>query len=130
MSAYIVDISRDCVLCLRVESSKTIATDKTRKAGETLRLHADVEKPQLVTLFLLLDDMRELGSDVVPGFSPRWDHVIHVVQSRDVPLDPKDVRIRSRIKSKLDYSLLFFGYHTKKNFFQSSYSFIKEKHDE
>lgn len=81
----------DCVIHFRVESSKTTATDKTRKAEETLRLHA--EKPQLVTLFFLLGDMRELGSDVVPGFSPCWDHIIHVIQSRDVPLDPKDVKI-------------------------------------
>lgn len=67
-------------------------SNKTRKSNETLRLLAETEKPQPIALFLLLRDMRELGNDGVPGLSPCWDHVIHIVQSRDIPLDPKDVR--------------------------------------
>lgn len=68
-------------------------TDKTRRPGETLR-PLEIEKPQPITLFLLLDDTRELGNEAIPGLSPCWDHVIHVVQSRNIPLDPKDVKVQ------------------------------------
>ncbi|RLU20236.1 hypothetical protein DMN91_006843 [Ooceraea biroi] len=71
------------------ENSTSVTTGKPR---ETLRPLAETEKPQPISLFLLLSNTRELGSDAVPGLSPCWDHVIHVVQSRDVPLDPKDVK--------------------------------------
>ncbi|KAL6254663.1 hypothetical protein P5V15_013970 [Pogonomyrmex californicus] len=82
------------------ESSANII-DETRKLGEILqpKLATEIEKPQPIALFLLLDDMRAFGSDVVPGLSPCWDHVIYVVQSRDVPLDPKDVRANFKIIS-------------------------------
>ncbi|XP_011702486.1 PREDICTED: androglobin-like isoform X2 [Wasmannia auropunctata] len=65
-----------------------------RKPGETQQLlaAAETERPQPTALFLLLSDTRALGSDVVPGLSPCWDHVIYVIQSRDVPIDPKDVK--------------------------------------
>lgn len=71
-------------------------TSETKKPGETSQpLAAESEKPQPIALFLLLGDMRVLGSDAVPGLSPCWDHIIHIVQSRDIPLDPKDVRASS-----------------------------------
>ncbi|CAL1678749.1 unnamed protein product [Lasius platythorax] len=73
-------------------STNSVMTDKTRRPGETLRPLAETEKPQPITLFLLLDDTRELGNEAIPGLSPCWDHVIHVVQSRNIPLDPKDVK--------------------------------------
>ncbi|XP_072762884.1 androglobin [Anoplolepis gracilipes] len=72
--------------------TNNVMTDKTKRSGETLRLVAEPEKPQPITLFLLLADTRELGNKAIPGLSPCWDHVIHVIQSRDVPLDPKDVK--------------------------------------
>jgi len=79
-------------LYFRVESSANM-TGETRKPGETPQpLVAETKKPQSTILFLLLSDMRALESNAVPGLSPCWDHVIHIVQSRDVPLDPKDVR--------------------------------------
>jgi len=68
-------------------------TGGTRKPGETPQpLVVETKKPQPTVLFLLLGDMRALESNAVPGLSPCWDHVIHIVQSRDVPLDPKHVR--------------------------------------
>lgn len=67
-----------------------------RKPGEIPQpLAIEAEEPQPTALFFLLGDMRALESDAVPGLSPCWDHIIHVVQSRDVPLDPKDVRASS-----------------------------------
>ncbi|KYN44433.1 Calpain-7-like protein [Trachymyrmex septentrionalis] len=68
-------------------------SSETKKSGETSQpLAAEPGKPQPIALFLLLGDMRALGSDAVPGLSPCWDHIIHIVQSRDIPLDPKDVK--------------------------------------
>jgi len=78
-------------LYFRVESSANM-TGKTRKPGETPPLVVETKKSQPTVLFLLLGDMRALESNAVPGLSPCWDHVIHIVQSRDVPLDPKHVR--------------------------------------
>lgn len=86
-------------LYFRIESSNNIITDKTRRPGETLRLLTETEKPQAITLFLLLADTRELGNKAVPGLSPCWDHLIHVVQSRDIALDPKDVKKFNYFKS-------------------------------
>lgn len=75
-------------------------TDKTRRPGETLRPLIETEKPQPIMLFLLLNDIRELGNEVIPGLSPCWDHVIHVVQSRNISLDPKDVKVQL-VKKKM-----------------------------
>ncbi|XP_070158784.1 androglobin [Polyergus mexicanus] len=73
-------------------STNSVMIDKTRRPGETSRLVPEAEKLQPITLFLLLANTRELGNKAIPGLSPCWDHVIYVVQSRDVPLDPKDVK--------------------------------------
>lgn len=82
------------IICIfRIESSAD-TTDETKRPEETSQL-VETEKPQPIALFLLLDDTRALGSDVVPGLSPCWDHVIHIVQSRNIPLNPKDVRASS-----------------------------------
>ncbi|XP_071557569.1 androglobin [Temnothorax nylanderi] len=76
-----------------VPESSTNKTDETRKPRETSQsLAAETEKPQPIALFFLLGDTRALGSDAIPGLSPCWDHVIHIVQSRNIPLDPKDVK--------------------------------------
>ncbi|KYM98476.1 Calpain-7-like protein [Cyphomyrmex costatus] len=67
--------------------------NETKKLGETPQsLTIEVKKSQPIALFLLLDDIQALGSDAVPGLSPCWDHIIHIIQSRDIPLDPKDVK--------------------------------------
>ena len=82
-------------LYFRIESFANMSSE-TKKSGETSQpLAAEPGKPQPIALFLLLGDMRALGSDAVPGLSPCWDHIIHIVQSRDIPLDPKDVRASS-----------------------------------
>lgn len=99
MLMIVVSITIAFYLHFRIESSNSIMTDKTRRPGETLRLLTETEKPQPITLFLLLADTRELGNKAVPGLSPCWDHVIHVVQSRDIPLDPKDVKKFNYLKS-------------------------------
>lgn len=78
-------------LYFRVESSANMI-DGTRKSGKISQPFAEAERPRPIALFLLLGDTRALGSDVVPGLSPCWDHVVHIVQSRNIPLDPKDVR--------------------------------------
>ncbi|KAG5317869.1 ADGB protein, partial [Pseudoatta argentina] len=76
-----------------IPESSANMTSETKKPGETSQpLAAEPGKPQPIALFLLLGDMRALGSDAVPGLSPCWDHIIHIVQLRDIPLDPKDVK--------------------------------------
>nr|XP_050857419.1 androglobin-like isoform X1 [Vespula vulgaris] len=50
------------------------------------------DKPRPITLFLDLEDMKEVTPETVPGLSPCWSHLVHVVQSRDLPLDPKDIK--------------------------------------
>jgi len=75
-----------------IENSTIAVTEKVKET-----LPTETEKLQPITLFLHLDDMRELESDAVPGLSPCWDHVIHVAQSRDVPLDARDVRAKSQL---------------------------------
>ncbi|XP_025156991.1 androglobin-like [Harpegnathos saltator] len=82
-----------------LESSESIINNNTAKPNKTLRLLSQAGKPQPITLFLQLGDMRKLGNDAVPGLSPCWDHVIHVVQSRDIPLNPKDVSNKFQICS-------------------------------
>lgn len=82
-------------LYFQVESSAN-KIGETKEPGETPQpLAVEAEKPQPTALFLLLADMQALESDTVPGLSPCRDHIIHIVQSRDVPLDPKDVRVSS-----------------------------------
>ncbi|KYM85688.1 Calpain-7-like protein [Atta colombica] len=76
-----------------ISESSANMTNETKKPGETSQpFAAESGKPQPIALFLLLSDMRALGSDAVPGLSPCWDHIIYIVQSRDIPLDPKDVK--------------------------------------
>ncbi|XP_076168802.1 androglobin [Ptiloglossa arizonensis] len=66
---------------------------RTRYERESPRRALTVlSKPRPVTLFLGLDDTRTLSSETVPGLSPCWSHFVYVAQSRDVPLDPKDVK--------------------------------------
>nr|XP_034176028.1 androglobin-like isoform X2 [Osmia lignaria] len=72
-------------------SKKSKDTEGTKKSGQARKLKA-LSKPQPVTLFLGLEDMREVPLEVVPGLSPCWGHFIYVEQSRDIPLDPKDVK--------------------------------------
>lgn len=88
----------------RIESSNSVMTDKTRRPGETLRLFTETEKPQPITLFLFLADTREHGNKAISGLSPCWDHVIHVVQSRNIPLDPKDVKKKKKNSTILKVS--------------------------
>lgn len=83
---------------LHFQAERSESVRNNTKSNETLRLLAQDGKPQPVTLFLQLRDMREHGNDVIPGISPCWDHAIHVVQSRDIPLNPKDVRMGHRYK--------------------------------
>jgi len=82
------------ISCLdfRIENSKIVLTEKVKET-----LPNETEELQPIMLFLHLDDMRELRSDAVPGLSPCWDHIIHVTQSRDVPLDPRDVRAKCQL---------------------------------
>lgn len=80
------------------KSKDTIRTRKSKKSdskqfnGRAKKLTV-LSKPRPVTLFLGLDDTRTLSSETVPGLSPCWSHFVYVAQSRDVPLDPKDVRL-------------------------------------
>lgn len=71
-------------------SKKSKDTEGTKKSGQARKLKA-LSNPQPVTLFLGLEDMREVPLEVVPGLSPCWGHFVYVEQSRDIPLDPKDV---------------------------------------
>ncbi|XP_078046835.1 androglobin [Augochlora pura] len=82
------------------ESKKSKETGRSKKSKDTERSKKSkgeqkpvvLEKPEPVTLFLGLDDMKTLASGTVPGLSPCWSHFIYIAQSRDVPLDPKDVK--------------------------------------
>lgn len=93
----------------RIESFADRTTDGTKKPEEISQLAAETEKPQPIALFLLLDDTRALGSDVMPGLSPCWDHIIHIVQSRSIPLDPKDVSLAMRCVDKHKEEIKFKG---------------------
>lgn len=89
LSIILTNIAFVC-LYLPVGNSKSVTADETKKSQESSQSLAEIPRP--ITMFLLLRDMRELENDAVPGLSPCWDHVIYIVQSRDIPLDPKDVR--------------------------------------
>ncbi|XP_076630447.1 androglobin [Colletes latitarsis] len=65
---------------------------RSKKSKDIVQKPAVLSKPQPVTLFLGLDDMKTLSSETVPGLSPCWNHFIYVAQSRDIPLDSKDVK--------------------------------------
>lgn len=92
VSIMILDLIPSVIMLhFRVESSAN-TIDETRKSGKISQPFAEAERPRPIALFLLLGDTRALGSDVVPGLSPCWDHIVHIVQSRNIPLDPKDVR--------------------------------------
>lgn len=73
------------------------STDRTdRKTEDTKKSRIDdpkmkpLVKPQPVSLFL---DLYDIKNESVPDLSPCWSHFIYVDQLRDIPLDPKDVRI-------------------------------------
>ncbi|XP_043256429.1 androglobin-like [Colletes gigas] len=75
------------------ERSKTSKeSGRTKKSKNIVQKPTVLSKPQPVTLFLGLDDMKTLSSETVPGLSPCWNHFIYVAQSRDIPLDSKDVK--------------------------------------
>lgn len=71
------------------DTDRTDVSKKTKNAASRLKALA---KPQPVTLFLGLEDMKEISAEEVPDLAPCWGHFIYVSQSRDVPLDPKNVR--------------------------------------
>ncbi|KAK1117458.1 hypothetical protein K0M31_016662 [Melipona bicolor] len=73
------------------ETKKSTKTDRSTKSKNDQKLKA-LTKPQPVTLFLGLEDMNQVSPDIVPEMAPCWDHFIYIVQSRDIPLDLKDVR--------------------------------------
>ncbi|KAL2715424.1 androglobin-like [Vespula squamosa] len=69
---------------------------KSKKKGKRIQRRVKglqlPDKPRPITLFLDLEDMKEVTPETVPGLSPCWSHLVHVVQSRDLPLDPKDIK--------------------------------------
>lgn len=77
---------------MRTRKSKD--TDRTGKTDDTRKSKLDdpkikaLIKPQPVSLFL---DLRDIKNENIPELSPCWSHFIYVDQSRDIPLDPKDV---------------------------------------
>ncbi|KAK9306199.1 hypothetical protein QLX08_003085 [Tetragonisca angustula] len=86
-----------------VKTKKTRDTDETKRTKETkkstktdrstkLKKIKALIKPQPVTLFLGLEDMNQVSPDIVPEMAPCWDHFVYIVQSRDIPLDLKDVK--------------------------------------
>ena len=86
-----------------MKTKKTRDTDETKRTKETkkstktdrstkLKKIKALIKPQPVTLFLGLEDMNQVSPDIVPEMAPCWDHFVYIVQSRDIPLDLKDVR--------------------------------------
>lgn len=78
---------------MRTKKSKD--TDRTGRTDETKKSKNDdskikaLIKPQPVSLFINLSDIK---NEIIPEFSPCLSHFIYVDQSRDIPLDPKDVR--------------------------------------
>lgn len=84
------------IFCLDEEDEK-----KSSKKGKRIQRGVKglqlPDKPRPITLFLDLEDMKEVTPETVPGLSPCWSHLVHVVQSRDLPLDPKDVNYFSTI---------------------------------
>lgn len=74
------------------ESKKSKGTERSKKSkGDEKKKPVILKKPEPVTLFLGLEDMKTLSSETVPGLSPCESHFIFVAQTRDIPLDPKDV---------------------------------------
>lgn len=79
------------------QAKKSMDTDDTKKFKKADRSKKFTSiralmKPPPVTLFLGLEDMSEVSPEIVPDLAPCWSHFIYVAQSRDIPLDPKDVR--------------------------------------
>lgn len=78
-----------------MKTKKSRDTDRTGKTDETRKSRVDdpkikaLIKPQPVSMFLNLGDMK---NEIISDLSPCWSHFIYVDQSRDIPLDPKDVR--------------------------------------
>ncbi|CAD1472175.1 unnamed protein product, partial [Heterotrigona itama] len=70
------------------DTKKSTKTDRSTKSKELKAL----TKPEPVTLFLGLEDMNKVSPDIVPEIAPCWDHFIYIVQSRDIPLDLRDVK--------------------------------------
>lgn len=86
-----------------MKTKKSKATDDTKRTKDTKKSRKTdrwtkskklktLIKPQPVTLFLGLEDMNKVSPDIVPEIAPCWDHFIYIIQSRDIPLDLKDVR--------------------------------------
>ncbi|XP_076244001.1 androglobin [Calliopsis andreniformis] len=79
-------------------SKRSEDTGRSKKSNVTKRTKGSAQqpkvprKPQPVILCLGLEDIKEVSSETVPGLSPCWGHFIHIAQSRDIPLDPKDVK--------------------------------------
>ncbi|KAK2580944.1 hypothetical protein KPH14_006010 [Odynerus spinipes] len=74
------------------DEKKEKSTQKKKKGKSGVKGLKLPDKPRPITLFLDLEDMKGVTLETVPGLSPCWSHSVHVVQSRDLPLDPKDVK--------------------------------------
>lgn len=94
------------------ESAKSIVPEKatkSRKAKPTERKKLQVlEKPRPTLLFLNLGDTRDVDAAEIPGITPCWNHQIYVELSRDVPLDPAQVRSRLYRQSSIFFQYLLF----------------------
>lgn len=72
-------------------SKKSQGTGRSKRSKDSAQKPKIPSKPQPVTLFLGVN-MKKPACGAVSGLSRCWSHFIYVFQSRDVPLDPKDVR--------------------------------------
>ncbi|XP_076751153.1 androglobin [Xylocopa sonorina] len=67
-------------------------TEATKKLNDNVQMMNRLTKPRAVTLFLGLEDMNKVSAEVVPELTPCFSHFVYVAQSRDIPLDPNDVK--------------------------------------
>ncbi|CAK9814641.1 ADGB [Anthophora plagiata] len=74
------------------DSKMTKDTGRSKKSKEIDPKLKVLSKPQPVTVYLGLEDMKEDYKEIVPELAPCLSHFIYVTQSRDIPLDPKDVK--------------------------------------
>ncbi|CAL7940379.1 unnamed protein product [Xylocopa violacea] len=73
-------------------TKKSKDTGDTKKLKDKLQIMSRLTKPKPVTLFLGLKGMNEVSAEVVPELTPCSSHFVYVAQSRDIPLDPNDVK--------------------------------------
>ncbi|XP_017876263.1 uncharacterized protein LOC108622717 [Ceratina calcarata] len=76
----------------RTKRSKGTEHSKKSKATTDKSKLKSLTKPEPITLFLGLEEMKKVSSDITSDLAPCLSHFIYISQSRDIPLDPKDVK--------------------------------------